>query len=67
MPALTEWLAAKYPFESQPAAFQCTVLSDGLRCVLGATGRETAMLAQKRAQNELIGANDGEQNLFHGL
>lgn len=25
------------------------------------------MLAQERTQNELVGANDGEKNLFHIL
>jgi len=66
MSAFTERLATKNPLETHPATLECAVFLDGFRCVLGATWGKTAMLAQKRAQYQLISANDGEKNFFHG-
>jgi len=65
MPAFTKRLATNDSFETQPTALEGTVFADGLCCVLGTAGREPAMLAQKRAQNQLVGTNDGEENLIH--
>ena len=65
MPAFAKRLATQDSFDSQPTALKGPVLADGFRCVLGTAGREPAVLSQKRAQNELVGTNDGEQNLIH--
>jgi len=65
--AITKWLATNDSFETQPAAFGCTVLLDGLGSVLGATGCEATVLSQERTQNELVKANNGLKNLSHNL
>ena len=50
MAAFAEGVTASYSFEGQPASAQCAVPGDGFRSVLGATGCEAAMVAEKRAE-----------------
>lgn len=57
MAAFAEGVTASYSLEGQPATTQGAVPGDGLRCVLGATGCEAAMVAEKGAEQQLVGAN----------
>jgi len=66
MTTFTKWLATKYSFNTQPTALECTILSDGFRRVSGAAWCKAAILAKKRAENQLICANNGEKNFVHG-
>jgi len=65
MPAFTKRLATENSFQTQPTALGCAILLDGFRGVVGTTRRETAMLSEKGAQNELVSANNREKNLSH--
>ena len=66
MPTFAKWLTTNNSFKTQPYTFDHAVLLDGLRGVLGAAWRKSTVLAQKWAQNDLVGTNDGENDLFHG-
>jgi len=51
----TKRVAAANPFDRQPGTPQRAMPADGLGCVLGATWRKPAMVAQKGAEQQLIG------------
>ena len=50
----TPWIAGKHALESQPAAFERTMLANGLNAVIGAGGRIAAGASNERRQCPLI-------------
>ena len=65
MTAFTERLAANYSLKAQPATPGCAILLNRFLSVLRATWCKATVLTQKRTQNELVSANDGEKYLLH--
>jgi len=65
VPAFTKGLATENSFESHPATPGSAIFPDRLCGVLGTAWCKPAMLAQERAQDQLVGADDGQQNFFH--
>lgn len=66
MATFAQRVAATDAFDAHPAASGGTIFPDRLRSVLRTARRKPAMLTQKGAQYQLVGTNDGLQNLFHG-
>ena len=60
-------MAAADPLDGQPGALGCTVFANRLRGVLRAAWREAAMLTQEWAERHLVGPDQEQQDLFHGL
>src|SRR5690606_9702905 len=50
----------------QPAAFQAAMATDGVCCIGRARGIEAALVADPRAEQILIGADQRQQQGFHG-
>jgi len=65
MATFAERVAATDAFDAHPTASAGTIFLDRLRSVLRTARRKPAMLTQKGTQYQLVGTNDGLQNLFH--
>jgi len=58
--------AFEEPFYSEPTAFQEAVFGDGLVGVVGASGPEAAAVGEEWGEDELVSADEGEGEAFHG-
>src|SRR5579884_305566 len=66
VPARVERMAAREPFDAEPATAQEAVPLDGLPRVLGARGVEAAARGQRTRDRELVEADEGCGGGRHG-